>query len=659
MASKVTTALTQNDGPDVFIFAHERIGGWVQYDLLATQNTALEGIADLSGLDDNAMKAGQVEGRQYGLPLATKCVALYVRTDLVQTPPTTTQELEQLSAGLKQKGVLGLAVQTDLFYYAAPFFFGFGGTLLDETGRVDFRQPAFSGFVQYLQSLQQKGYIPDEPNGAMVARLFDEGGAAMVMSGPWFMSDIDDDVPYVVAPLPEVSITGRPMRPFVTVELVYVGKPSQDNVTAERFAAYLAGPDGARVRKEMGKQIVPVQNLWTGDDDPRLRAFAAQAERGVVTDPRPEMRDVWEPADVGLKKGVRQGATPEQAAEAAHRRYVSTTKPPPPPRDPGLFIILLIAAAGLLLLVVARGVLRAKTDGTLTGSLRAWLWVAPAMGGTLALVIVPFLFALGLSFFSHRAGDYQFVGFGNFIEILSARSYAVLEPLSFYYALLVTIVWTAANLLLHVGIGLFLAVLLHPKTRKWRGVYRTLLIIPWAVPNYITALIWKSMFHKQLGAINGILTALGFDAVSWFSSFPTAFFANLCANAWLGFPFMMIVALGALQSIPQDLYEAADLDGASKWQQFWRITLPLLRPAMLPAVILGTVWTFNQFNIVYLVSGGEPDNATDILISEAWRWGFARREQYGYAAAYGALIFLLLLAWSALSSRLTADKGAR
>jgi len=117
---------------------------------------------------------------------------------------------------------------------------------------------------------------------------------------------------------------------------------------------------------------------------------------------------------------------------------------------------------------------------------------------------------------------------------------------------------------------------------------------------------------------------------------------------------MMVVTLGALQSIPRDLEEAAEVDGAGRLSRFLRITLPLLKPALLPAVILGTVWTFNMFNIIYLVSGGEPDGATEILISEAYRWAFTRQEQYGYAAAYAVLIFLALVAYTRFTRRLTA-----
>jgi arabinogalactan oligomer/maltooligosaccharide transport system permease protein len=170
--------------------------------------------------------------------------------------------------------------------------------------------------------------------------------------------------------------------------------------------------------------------------------------------------------------------------------------------------------------------------------------------------------------------------------------------------------------------------------------------------------MWKGMFHRQFGAINGLLVALGIEPVSWFTHFSTAFAANVVTNTWLGFPFMMVVSLGALQSIPPELYEAAEVDGASKWTQLWRITLPLLRPALLPAILLGCVWTFNMFNIIYLVSGGEPGGATDILVSEAFRWAFQRNEQYGFAAAYSVLIFLVLLAWTRATRRFSGEEPA-
>jgi|GEM_PF-939619 len=281
----------------------------------------------------------------------------------------------------------------------------------------------------------------------------------------------------------------------------------------------------------------------------------------------------------------------------------------------------------------------------------AYRYISPAVISTIILIFIPFVAGIALSFFEHDHGKYTFVGFDNYIKILTSEGRRLLEPLSFYYTFLVTILWTATNLIIHVSVGLFLALILKNPLLKLKEVYRVILILPWAIPNYITALIWKGMFHKQFGVINQLVGYFGIEEISWFSSFSTAFTANLIANSWLGFPFMMVISLGALQSIPNDIYEAADIEGASKWQKFRKITLPLLKPALFPAIILGSIWTFNMFNIIYLVSGGEPSGATDILIVEAYRWAFERGERYGYAAAYSTIIFLILLGYSLVTNK--------
>ena len=283
-----------------------------------------------------------------------------------------------------------------------------------------------------------------------------------------------------------------------------------------------------------------------------------------------------------------------------------------------------------------------------------YAYIAPAMLGMLVLVLIPFLMGVGLGFFNT---DYEFVGFENFRDILfpSAES-----DTNFYFTLGVTVLWTVANVALHVTIGLALALVLVSNKVRFRGVFRVLLIVPWAIPNYITALIWKWMFTAELGAINLMLSAVGFDnPPNWFGpSFWTNFFAVLATNTWLGFPFMMVVSMGALQSIPADLYEAADIDGASRWQKFRNITLPLLKPALFPAIILGSIWTFNMFNIIYLVTRGAPDNKTNILITEAFRF-FHELNQYGVAAAYCVLIFVILLMYTLITNRVTrATAGA-
>ncbi len=276
-----------------------------------------------------------------------------------------------------------------------------------------------------------------------------------------------------------------------------------------------------------------------------------------------------------------------------------------------------------------------------------YFYVGPALLATGVLVFVPFAVGVGLSFTGPNG---QFLGLANYKEVVETA----MDPTSathFGRTLAMTVAWTLINVLLHVTIGLALALVLNRPNLRGRAWYRLLLIVPWAVPSYITALTWKWLFNTQYGPINAMLALCGAGRVDWLGdSLATNFTANLLTNVWLGFPFMMVVSLGALQSIPADLYEAADIDGASGWQKFRHVTWPLLRPALFPAVIMGVIWTFNAFNVIYLVSGGGPDHKTDILITEAY-FAFSVLRRHGLAAAYSVLIFLLLLGYTLVTQR--------
>ena len=316
----------------------------------------------------------------------------------------------------------------------------------------------------------------------------------------------------------------------------------------------------------------------------------------------------------------------------------------------------LVAAAVIAIVaaIIALGTASGTSDRIASGFRRhrvALAFLAPTAIAMLVLVATPFVIGLVIGFYDHHHGTWEYVGLDNFAEILSGGGHALSDPLNFWFVLGVTVLWTFANVVLHVTIGVALALLLSRTWLRGKGVWRMLLILPWAIPNYITALIWHGMFEGEHGALNSLLDALGLDTVSWFTSWATAFSANVVTNTWLGFPFMMVVALGAIQSIPRDLYEAAEVDGASSWQRFVHITLPHLRPAMAPAIALGSIWTFNMFNVIFLVSAGEPSGSTNILVTDAYRWAFERGERYGMAAAYATIIFLILLLWTVFGTR--------
>jgi arabinogalactan oligomer/maltooligosaccharide transport system permease protein len=160
------------------------------------------------------------------------------------------------------------------------------------------------------------------------------------------------------------------------------------------------------------------------------------------------------------------------------------------------------------------------------------------------------------------------------------------------------------------------------------------------------------MFHQQFGVINQVIQMFGGSPVSWFETPFTSYLTALATNGWLSFPFMMVVSLGALQSISAELYEAARMDGATRWQMFRSITLPSLRPALVPAIILSVIWTFNMFNIIYLVTQGEPGGSTEILVTQSYKFAF-EKYRYGYAAAYSTVIFVILLTYGIIQNRAT------
>ena len=278
--------------------------------------------------------------------------------------------------------------------------------------------------------------------------------------------------------------------------------------------------------------------------------------------------------------------------------------------------------------------------------------VVPSFVILVAVVFYPFVYNVVISFSNmslRHIRDWSIIGFQQYYKVFFEPT----QP-DFYVVFLKTIIWTAVNVAFHVGLGVMLALLLNQRDIKGRPLFRTLLILPWAIPQYIVALTWRGMFNAEYGSINLIITRyLNLPAVEWLKSPTEAFLACILTNVWLGFPFMMVIALGALQSIPHELYEAANIDGASWWHKLRHITLPLIRPVMIPAITLGTVWTFNALNIVWLVSNaGEPSDQTHILVSFVYKAAF-NLYRYGYAAALSMVIFLLLLAFSLFFMRKT------
>jgi arabinogalactan oligomer/maltooligosaccharide transport system permease protein len=663
-SAKLGAAIPRAHGPDLFIDAHERLGLYLRDSLVAPVGDALPD-SDLATFDAASVAAVTIDQKHYAVPLSNKCLALYVNDALVKSDPKSIEEISGLRASLPDDSY-PLAYQAPNAFFHAPFLHAFGGRMLDEQGHFAFMGEQAAQSVDFVHQLVSSRVVPVEPDGALVTRLFASGHAATAISGPWMQSEIKDGVRYHVISLPKIEAAalsaGRgEMRPLLTVEGVMLTPTGAARDDVRAFARYLGGKESALVRATVGEQVVARSDVWSDPaiaNNPNLKAFHDAVRNTVAMPTSPAMRAAWVPANQAILKVLRGDATSIDALNEAADRFADAMRPQPPPPSPAplviFFGVVLLGFAFLILQRARSSAFRAAVKK----SIPAYKYVAHAVLAIFALVVLPLFAGALTSFFAGTQSHPLYVGFSNYARILTARGGPLLGHGSFYLTLLVTVLWTLANISLHVSIGLVLGVALSRPLLKLRALYRVLLILPWAVPSYVTALAWKGMFHRQFGAINAILISLGAEPVSWFSHFSTAFAANVATNVWLGFPFMMVVTLGALTSIPKDVLEAAEVDGATRLQRFFRVTLPLLKPTLLPAVVLGAVWTFNMFNVVFLVSGGEPDDSTDILVSDAYRWAFTRDAQYGYAAAYAVLIFFLLLGGTRVLGKLSGGGEA-
>jgi arabinogalactan oligomer/maltooligosaccharide transport system permease protein len=304
----------------------------------------------------------------------------------------------------------------------------------------------------------------------------------------------------------------------------------------------------------------------------------------------------------------------------------------------------------------------------------AYLLVTPALIGVLFLIIYPFLFEIKLAFSNASLGTkatkealygWQY-GWDNLVMLFTGT---VTQSAKFFEIFGRTVLWTAINVFFHVAGGMGLALLLH-RPMKLQGFYRTLLIFPWAIPTTIAAMALRNEFDNRYGLFNIVLgdlhtffvnlaTSVPFldfltviGPVSWKQDPFWAFVSILISNIWLGIPFMSVIILGGLQSISNEYYEAAEIDGASKFHQFRHITMPLLRPVLTPAVILGVVWTFNKFDVIYLITQGGPQEKTDILVSSMYKAAF-QFYRYGFTAMFALVIFFFLFLFTLFYLRIS------
>lgn len=276
----------------------------------------------------------------------------------------------------------------------------------------------------------------------------------------------------------------------------------------------------------------------------------------------------------------------------------------------------------------------------------SYLWSAPSLILIGLIVVFPIIYTAYISLTNmsvYHWFDYRVIGLTNY-----TRALFVFDS-GFLGALLATILWTAVNMLIQLVLAFVLASLLNVQKLKLRKLYKTLLMFPWAMPGYVSILLWKTgMFNTQFGLLNQWMEKLGHQAVRWLSSDVSAFVCCTVVNIWLALPFMLMIMDGAMQSIDKSYYESATLDGATWLERTRYITVPSIRPIIAPAVIITVFTTFKQFDVIYLLTqqmGAKTGSGLHTILTYAYENAFITNN-YGYSSAISIIIFVLLILFS-------------
>lgn len=277
----------------------------------------------------------------------------------------------------------------------------------------------------------------------------------------------------------------------------------------------------------------------------------------------------------------------------------------------------------------------------------SYSWSAPSLLLIGLMVVFPILYTGYISLTNmnvYHWFDFEIIGLENYIQAL------FVFDSGFLGSLIATILWTVINMLIQLAVAFLLASMLNNKKLKARKVYKTLLMFPWAMPGYVSILLWKTgIFNTQFGLLNQWLGQLGIEPVRWLSTDVSAFVCCTIVNLWLALPFMLMIMDGAMQSIDRSYYESAMLDGATWIQRTKFITLPSIKPIIAPAVIITVFTTFKQFDVVYLLTqqaGAKTGSQFHTILTYTYENAFITNN-YGYSSAISIIIFILLIVFSA------------
>lgn len=671
---KILTALAADEPPDVFLLDSKLIPTFTNKKILLD----LTGYIDELGIDTsqwypNVLNIARKGDALFAFPKGFTPLMLFFNKKLFDDarlpyPSDTWTWDEYLSLARKMTKDLdgdGTPDQygttfSNYFYFWIAWVWKAGGDVVDPTGRSAtgyLNSPATESALSFLIDLRNAfkvapntgSWIQSEKTG-MNVQLFMNGKIAMMVDGHWRLPRILRQIEYGSLNVGVISLPNRSngMKSNVMYESGWcVPVNSKHPREAALLAAFMAGEKANRIRASKRLEIPSVRSVA----EELVSSDSLGIERSFVNE-IPFCRQPWgsvierfseiewtlqDAVDEVMVNGkqmhetmTRYAATIDHQLETIREHQSFEFKPLREHSD-----ILRFFAAVAFLVVVASGAMYLKARGkarTTTGTAIGFL--APSMLHLTVFVFTPIAFAAYLSL--HRwdvvVPDIPFVGFENFREIAS-------DP-TFWNALKNTVVYTL-NVPIAMALSLGVALMMN---RRLKGVafLRALYFLPSVTSFVAIALVWMWIYHPTFGVANYVLGLFGVPPVQWLNSTTTAMVSVIIFSVWLSLGYQMVIFLAGLQGIPQELLDAARIDGANSWQRFWRVTLPLLKPTTFFILVTSVISSFQVFTSIYVMTGGGPVESTDVIVYHIYQAAWEELRM-GYASAMSWVLFVIIM----------------
>lgn len=326
MADKISASVPRGKGPDLFVFGHDRLGGWAEVGDTITPLDFFLDEAVKSAFLPNMFEAVTYKNAVWALPFNYKSAALLYNKKLIAKPPETIEEMQAMAAKHtdQARGRFGLAYAYDDFFFHAALMNGYGGGVFDPSGKLmldDARNISASNLVQHWR--RDLRILPDDPTSSLVASLFNTGRAAMIFNGPWFLGEIAPEIDFGAAVLPRITAAdNRPMAPYMAVEAIFMSAGTHDPAEAWAFAKFLTSVEAATIMAVEGGELPTLREVYDVPEvarNPIAQAYKAQALSAVAMPNLPEMTMVWSPADKAMKRVTKLETTSEAAWQDCQR----------------------------------------------------------------------------------------------------------------------------------------------------------------------------------------------------------------------------------------------------------------------------------------------------------------------------------------------------